>query len=182
MSETSERYQRLTDSFAAKIAAVPEDRWDDPSPCDGWTARDVVRHVVGTQGMFLGFIGLEMGDLPSVDDAPAAAWDAARAQIQAALDDPALGTQEFQGFQGPTTFETAVDRFLCFDQVVHGWDLARATGLDEHIDPADVARVREHAEALGEVLRSPQAFGAEVQPTAGADDQERLLAFLGRNP
>ena len=53
MSEVSERYQRLTDAFAAKVAAVPADKWEAPSPCPDWNARAVVRHVVDTQGLFL---------------------------------------------------------------------------------------------------------------------------------
>ena len=68
------------------------------------------------------------------------------------------------------------------DLVVHGWDLARTAGLDEHIEPEDIARVRAQAEAFGDALRSPQAFGPEVEAPAGADDQTKLLAFLGRNP
>ena len=182
MSEISDRYRRLTDAFAAKVAAVPADKWDTPSHCPGWNARDIVRHVITTQGMFLGFVGRDLGDIPSVDNDPVAAWDAARAAVQRDLDDPERARAEFDGFQGKTTFEAAVDRFLNFDQVVHGWDVARTVGLDEHIDPEDVARVRAQAEAFGDALRSPQAFGPEVEPPAGADDQARLLAFLGRDP
>lgn len=182
MTEVSERYARLADAFARKIEAVPDDRWESPSPCEGWTARDVVRHVVSTQGMFVGLVGREMPDLPSVDDDPLAAWNAARAVIQADLEDPARATTEFDGFAGRTTFEAAVERFLCFDLVVHGWDLARAAGLDDRIEPDDVARVRRHAESFGDAMRGPQAFGPEVDPPADADDQARLLAFLGRRP
>jgi uncharacterized protein (TIGR03086 family) len=182
MSEISDRYRRLTEAFAAKVAAVPVDKWDAQSPCPDWTARDIVRHVITTQGMFLGFVGRELGAIPSVDDDPVAAWDAARSVVQHDLDDPQLARAEFDGFQGKTTFEAAVDRFLSFDQVVHGWDLARAVGLDDRIAPEDVARVRAQAEAFGDALRSPQAFGPAVGPPAGADDQARLLAFLGRNP
>jgi uncharacterized protein (TIGR03086 family) len=89
---------------------------------------------------------------------------------------------EFDGFLGRTNFETAVDRFLCIDLIVHGWDLARAAALDETIDPEDVERVRRAAEAYGDAMRSPQVFGPAVEAPAGADDQERRLAFLGREP
>jgi len=182
MSEISERYQRLSDAFAAKVAAVPAGKWDAPSPCAGWTTRDLVKHVVDTQGLFLGFVGLELGDIPSVADDPVGAWDAARSKIQHELDDPKLAAAEFDGFLGRTTLEASVDKFLSVDQVIHGWDLARAAGLDERIDPADVARVRAIAESYGDVARSPQVFGPEVEPPAGADAQARLLAFLGRHP
>ncbi len=182
MSEVSERYKRLSDAFAAKIAAVPADKWSSPSPCSEWTARDVVRHVVSTQGMFLGFVGREIGEIPSVDDDPAGAWDAARAQVQADLDDPERASQEFDGITGRSTFEAAVGRFLCMDLVVHGWDLARSAGLDERIAPEDVGRVRKQAEEFGDALRSPGAFGPAVDAPNGADEQAQLLAFLGRRP
>ena len=183
MSEVSERYKRLSDAFATKIAAVPPDAWSLPSPCSEWTTRDVVRHVVTTQGMFLGFVGQDLGDIASVDDDPLAAWNAARAGVQANLDDPERAATEFEGaLFGRMTFETSVDRFLCVDLVVHGWDLARSAGLDESIDLDDVVRVRRQAEAFGDAIRSPQAFGPATEPPAGADDQAKLLAFLGRNP
>ena len=182
MSETSDRYARLADAFADKVAAVPEDRWSSPSPCEGWTARDVVRHVVDTQGMFLGFVGDEVGAAPSVDDDPSGAFAAARAKVQARLEDPEGAAAEFDGFFGRSTFEQGVDRFLCFDLVVHNWDLSRAAGLDDRIDPADVADLRERAKSFGDAMRGPGAFGPEVEAPEGADDQAKLLAFLGRRP
>ena len=42
-----------------KVAAVPEDRWSDQSPCEDWKARDVVRHVVG-QGMAPALVGVAL--------------------------------------------------------------------------------------------------------------------------
>jgi uncharacterized protein (TIGR03086 family) len=182
MTEISERYARLADAFAAKITSVPSDRWAAQSPCEGWTARDVVGHVVSSQGLILGLVGRSLGDIPSADDDPLAAWTAARAVVQRELEDPARATAEFEGSMGKMSFEGAVDRFLCVDLVVHGWDLARAVGLDDHIDPKDVARVRQVAASFGDMMRSPQAFGPEVEAPAGADEQGRLLAFLGRTP
>lgn len=182
MTEISERYKRLSDAFADTIDGVNDDRWHSPSPCEGWTARDVVAHVIETPAMFLGFIGDEMTELPPVDDDPRAAWDASRAQVQQRLEDPTKAAMEFDGFLGRTTFEDSVNRFLCFDLVVHGWDLAHATGQDERMEPEDVSRVREQAEFFGDSMRSPQAFGPEVDPPDGADDQAKLLAFLGRKP
>ena len=51
LDEIRERYDRLSQAFAAKIDAVPADKWDAPSPCEGWTARDVVKHVAETPSM-----------------------------------------------------------------------------------------------------------------------------------
>jgi uncharacterized protein (TIGR03086 family) len=181
MSDVSERYGRLAEAFRSTIQAVPADRWESPSPCAGWTARDVVRHVVDTQGMFLGFVGRQLGDIPSVDD-PLAAWTAASAEVMRGLEDPAVANAEYKGFAGPSTFEAGVDQFLCFDLVVHAWDLSRAAGLDNRMDPDEITRVRAAAESFGPAMRSPQAFGPEIEPPPGADEQARLLAFLGREP
>jgi uncharacterized protein (TIGR03086 family) len=180
MSEISERYRRLSDQFAARIRGVPADRWDAPTPCADWTARDLVRHVVDTQGMFLGFVDRKTGPLPDVAEDPAGAWDTARAAVQADLDDPVRAKAEYDGFLGRQTFEFGIDHFLNADLVVHGWDLARATGQDERIDPADVRRVWDATRVYGDAMRSPNAFGPEVQVPDSADEQTKLLAFLGR--
>jgi uncharacterized protein (TIGR03083 family) len=46
MSDAADRYARLADGFLDRIRATPDDRWDAPGPCGGWTARDVVAHVI----------------------------------------------------------------------------------------------------------------------------------------
>ncbi len=177
MSEISERYSRLSDQFAARIAAVPEDSWTNQTPCPDWTVRDLVKHVVESQAMFLGLVGREMPPLP---EAPAEAWDAARAVIQSDLEDPARAGTEYEGTFGRSTFERAVDGFLSTDLVVHGWDLARSTGQDEQIEPDEVKQVLAQSEQLGDAMRGPGAFGPALEPPADADEQTRMLAFLGR--
>jgi selenocysteine-specific elongation factor len=181
-STPADRYRTLVEAFAAKVAAVQPDQWTNPSPCEGWTARDVVRHVVDTHAQFEGLVGRELGEVPSVDDDPVAALAAARAVVQADLDDPDRAGAAFEGFFGQSTFAAAVDRFVGFDLVVHGWDLARATGQDETIDPSEIDRVRAAAEAFGDSLRGSGVCAAAIDlgPEAGA--QDRLLAFLGRQP
>lgn len=180
MTEISDRYRRLSRQFADTIAAVPADRWSSPSPCADWTALDVVQHVVDTRSLFRSFIGLDPTGAPPAADDPLAAFASATAVMQADLEDSAIATTAFQGFAGETTYEHAVDRFVNMDLVVHRWDLARATGVDETLDAEDVARVRITAEAMGDALRSPGACGPALPVPDGADDQTRMLAFLGR--
>lgn len=180
MSEYSDRYRRVSDDLTALIEAVPPDRWDNPSPCDEWTARDVVRHIIGTYQMFLGFVGRELPAAPSVDEDPVAAWRSARDAIRAAFDDPAVAGAEYDGMFGRTTFEKSADRFISADVVIHSWDLARATGGNERLDPDEVRRIGEALAPMDEAMRSPNAFGPKLEPPEGADDQTRFLAFLGR--
>lgn len=180
MSETAERYRRNAADFTAKVASVPPDRWSNPSPCEGWTARDVVAHVVQSETMFFGFIGQEVGPIPDVEGDPLAAWQAVRDQMQAALEDEEVANAEFDGFSGRTTFADAVDRFASTDLPIHGWDLARAAGLDDTIDPAEVKRGLREFPKFGEMMRGSNAFGPAVEPPPDADEQTRLLNFLGR--
>jgi uncharacterized protein (TIGR03086 family) len=177
METTADRYRRLAGAFADAVAAVPEDAWDAPSPCEEWSARDVVDHVVKTQGMFLGFVGGELA--PGPPD-PAGAWASASAQTQAVLDDPQRAAQEFDGLMGRSSYADAVDRFLCTDLVVHGWDLATATGQGWTAAPEDLSKVRDVVASFGDAARSPGAFGPELEAPADADEQTKVLALVGR--
>jgi uncharacterized protein (TIGR03086 family) len=180
MSEIADRYRRLSTAFADRVAAVPTDAWDSPTPCEEWTARDLVAHLVEVHGMFLGLVGRELRPGPSVDDDPLGAFVSARNQVQADLEDPERAGAEYDGYFGRTTFAETVDRFLGFDLVVHGWDLARATGQDERIPPEDVRRVWADTEVFGDAMRSSRTCGPAIEPPPGADEQARLLAYLGR--
>jgi uncharacterized protein (TIGR03086 family) len=180
MSEVRDLYRRLTEEFIAAVRVVPADRWSSPSPCDGWTALGVVEHVANVQGMFLPFVGREAAVIPPVADDPERALRTAFDSVIAVLDDPALATQTFDGAFGPSTFESAIERFACFDLVVHRWDLARATGGDEMIDAADAERVIAGATAFGPALRSPGVCGPEVEVASDADAPTRMLGLVGR--
>ena len=125
MSEYLERYDRIATAFTARVEAVPEDAWDAPAPCDGWVARDVVRHLVEWMpGLFAGGWGLTMPDHPSVDDDPVAAWTAVDAAIRGWLADPAVASREADILPGRFSLEQAVDMFGTGDVFVHTWDLA----------------------------------------------------------
>lgn len=180
MSEIAERHRRLAAGFTARVEAVAPDRWEDPSPCPGWTARNLVEHVTGNCGTFLGMVGKELPPGPDPSDDPVGAWASARDALQAALDDPAVATLEYEGVFGRSTLEQAVDGFQSLDLIVHGWDLARATGGDERIDPEDVRDLFERVKPLDDVMRQPGAIGHKLEPPEGADEQTQLLAFLGR--
>ena len=106
----------------------------------------------------------------------------ARADIERVLDDPELAATEYDGALGRTNIAATVDRFLDFDLVVHGWDLARATGQDETIDDAEVARIWKDTEALGDNLRRSGVCGPEVPVADDAPPADRLLGRLGRDP
>lgn len=175
---TADRYRRLASRFTELIDAVPADRWSQPSPCDGWTAADVVEHVVSTQLEFLQ--RHEFADADSAAD-----WPVVRELMQTTLDDPTRAGLEFDGYFGPTSFAGTIDDFYSADLVVHAWDIAIATGAEAFaaIDPDEMARVRSGLAPMEEAMRQPGLFGAAVEVPADADEQTRFLAFIGRaNP
>ena len=181
MTSIADRYRSNAAGFTARVQAVPANAWGNQSPCKEWKARDVVRHVVDTTGMFLGFIDQKLPPAPAVDEDPLGAWTSARDAMQAALDDHAALATEFDGFFGRTTFEEAVTRFLGPDLLVHTWDLARAAKLDENLDLDEVEIVLATYEELPpEAVRSGGVFGDAIPAPEGADPQTRLLAFTGR--
>ena len=182
MSAIAERISQLSDRFESLIANVEAGDWANRSPCEEWTARDVVRHVIDVHQMMLRPLERTLGPAPSVDDDPLGAFRAARADIAGVLDDPGLATTEYDGFFGRSVVEQTIDGFLGFDLVVHGWDLATATGQAMTIGPDEIARIRAQVDGLGDALRSPGVCAQPVEVPEDASEQDKLLAFLGRDP
>ncbi|MFC5156159.1 TIGR03086 family metal-binding protein [Streptomyces amakusaensis] len=175
-----ELYERIAERFGELIRECPPGRWEDPSPCPGWTARDVVAHVISNHRRAVAGLDGSGYSAPGRGEDLSRAWDAASEEIKAALRDPvtagALLGEEF----GSLPFEEFVRRMACADTLIHGWDLARATGQDEALDSEAVAVAVDILLPEDGDIRMPQAFGAKVSSAEGADAQTRLLNFLGR--
>ena len=183
MSEISERYRRVAGQFTERIDAVPAGAWERPAPCEGWVARDVVRHLVEwLPAFFFGQWDIERPPGPPVDDDPAGAWKAIDGAIQAALDDPAIAGSERDTPIGRSSFEQTIDTICTPDVLVHTWDLARAIGLDETLDAEVVHRFVEGMEPHDEAMRQSGHYGPRVPVPDDADEQTRLIAFVGRQP
>jgi len=188
MTEIAERFRRVAQGLTTTIDAVPDDAWTNPSPCPGWDARDVVRHLVDWlpgPGFLLGTFAIETRPLPSVDDDPAGAWAAVRDAIQGGLDDPAVAERvEDCGPPGQLSFEAAVDMTCTSDVLIHTWDLARAADVEVELDAAELARqaagVDTTPPAVDQAMRASGHFGLRVEAPADADDLTRVLAFYGR--
>ena len=183
VSELAARYQKVAGQFTARVQAVPDEAWDNPAPPEGWDARDVVRHLVEwVPGFFSSYAGLELATGPSVDDDPVAAWKALDDALQAALDDPGVAAREFEMRGSTYRIDQAIDMFCTGDIVVHTWDLARAAGLDETLDPDEVHTLFVGMEPMDEMLRQSGQYGPRVEVPDDADEQTKLIAFTGRRP
>ncbi len=179
----AERFRRVAGRFTDRVDEVPSDAWDNPAPCAGWVARDVVRHMVEWMPSFLASVGVNLSAVPSVDDDPVGAWTHLADSLQALLDDPATANREItHEHLGTVTVEYAIGMIMFGDIVIHTWDLARATGLDESLDPAIVSEMLAGMLPMDEALRASGQYGPRVTVADDADDQTKLIAFTGRTP
>ncbi len=188
--EMMKSYQRAQDGFDAMLAAVPAEKWDAPSACPGWTLRDVAGHIIWAQEQMRHWATGEEytvatgapgsphpGEMASGD--PLAIWRAARADSVKTLTDEAVGRIVTIEGLGEVPLAAMITVWWN-DQLIHTWDIGHGLGIAVRLDPELVPA--SYAWARENVLRRPGFFGPELTPPSDADEQTRLLAFLGRAP
>lgn len=177
-------HRRVAAAFTATVEGTDPAAWDDPAPPQGWVARNVVRHLVEWFPAFLrASTGITLPSGPSVDDDPVAAWRTQTDAVQELLDDPAAAASEHDfPHIGLMSLERAIEMIYVGDVFLHRWDLARATGQDDTLDPAKCEEMLEAMLPMDEALRQSGHYGARVEVPEGADVQTQLLAFIGRTP
>jgi len=182
----SEQIKYQTTAMHDLVAGVKPDQWSNPTPCEKWTVRDVVNHLVGGGQM----IAASFRGEPAVDadgeladllgDDPVGAIDATIAAVNAAADAP--GAMDEMVVLPFATLPAEVAMGIAkFDILVHCYDLSVSTG-QSFDPPADVvAEGRTLAEMLIQPeLRGSGPFGDELEAPAGATPMQQLAAFCGR--
>jgi len=178
----AERHRQVAGLFTDRVRGTRS--WDAPAPVAGWAARDVVRHLTT---WFPGFLasgaGIDLPRGPSADTDPVRAWQVHCDGVQSVLDDRRTADRELSNpHTGNLPLAAAIDRFYTADVFLHTWDLARATGRDERLDPGFCARLLTEMEQMEDVLRASGHYGPRVEVPGDADVQTRLLGFIGRDP
>ena len=173
---------------ARRAPSTPAD-WDGPSPCTEWRTRDVVGHIVDMHDVMLRPADRAPSDRPGIEADPLATYLAARADVEAILADPGVALAECDTPMGRMSVAEHIDGVVSTDLVLHGWDLARAAGLDDTIDPDEVERLWPSISQIPDEMRIPEhfgpgviVFGPEVVVADDAPLQDRLLGKLGRDP
>jgi uncharacterized protein (TIGR03086 family) len=135
--------------------------WDAPAPCEGWVARDVVRHLVEwLPGFLASGAGVQLPPGPSVDVDPVGAWEAHAVAVQRLLDDPESPSVTLRNPNlGELPLPDAIAMFYTSDVFLHTWDLARATGQDERLDPQRCAAMLEGMLPMDDLLRRSGHYG-----------------------
>jgi uncharacterized protein (TIGR03086 family) len=164
-----------------RVAAVETGRLGDPTPCSEWDVGALIGHLTGGYQMFAAALGR-----PVPDAETAGHYRGAGEAAIAAFSSPGALDRSVSLPVGDMPGHMALALALT-DAVVHGWDLATATGQDTTIDDELAAVLLAGAEQMvGPPMRQPDGAMPVFAPpvTVGSERPaaDRLIAFLGRTP
>jgi uncharacterized protein (TIGR03086 family) len=186
---TVEQLESVHATMRPVVAAIGSDQWSAPTPCGDWDVRGLLAHVVGGNRVFAAALrGVPLAEArralsgdPLGPD-PAAAYRQAAEEIAAALREPGAlerpATVPFGTVPGAVALHLRI-----VEALVHGWDLARATGRTVSY-PDDVVEqeIAFSREFLSRVPPGRQPFGQSRPVADDAPPLDRLVALLGRDP
>lgn len=172
------QFEQLGPLLGGVIAGIRPDQLDAPTPCDAFTVRGVLEHMIGGGTAFAALYRGEPPEDPSFDD-PLAGIQAALGELAAAISAPGALDRTIEAPFGTIDGATFA-RFVVLDGLVHGWDMATATGQPYEPPVELVAAVDAFARQALDPLRDGDTFGAAVEPPPGSSPIEALAAYTGR--
>ncbi|MFC4335116.1 TIGR03086 family metal-binding protein [Salininema proteolyticum] len=177
-------------AFAGALDALGADEWGAATPCEGWTVRHLVAHLVDGDRMFRGLLVGERAGITAFPDVvpleelevdPAAVYRAAAREVLAEFRRPGVLERPFRFGGGEMPLSVGAQMRLV-DLVGHSWDLERATGRAVALPDGAVERTLVFLRRTeGSIHRGPKGF-AEAEPVPdGASPMEEIAAILGRS-
>jgi len=183
-----ELLSRAGDGFALRLARVQPEQWTAPTPCTEWDVRALVNHVVGANRRYTlllhGATAGEVDATRAVDHLsldPVASFVATATELHAAFREPGALNRTAHHPSGERT-GTQLLEMRVLDVAVHSWDLARAIGADESLDP-DVVAFALTLQGIFEAGHHRASFAPPAGKTpAHLSAQAHLLHLVGRRP
>jgi uncharacterized protein (TIGR03086 family) len=179
-----ERHLAVCQRFGESVRAA-NGKWDCRSPCEAWDARGVLEHVIGFHDvLLLRPLGLKP-DRPRDD--PQIRWELTYGQLEKAFEpgrrlfERVVDIPELQSNPATRLDARAMMPNLTRDVLVHTWDLARAVGADDRLDPRWCELFYAALPSDPGGLSVSGMFDAPVAVGDQTDMQSKLLARLGRN-
>jgi uncharacterized protein (TIGR03086 family) len=190
VSEVIDRLERTGERFAALVAGVEDDQWSTATPCPDWDVAALVRHVVTGNRVFIGVLSghpvnpqllLEQYASHGARLLPDDVLQST-AELVAAFRRPEVLARPVTVPVGTVPGAVAVD-IRIVENIVHGWDLATATGQQSPYDDADADAALEFSRrAMGIVPEGRRPFADPVPVADDAPPLDRLVGLLGRRP
>jgi uncharacterized protein (TIGR03086 family) len=176
--EVLDQVDQLGPLLSGVVSAIRADQLDNPTPCAKFTVRGVLDHmIVGATTFGAVFRGVEASQ-PDTSDV-LASFETTLTGLAEAMHGPGAFDRTVQAPFGEVPGATFA-RFIVLDGLVHGWDLATATGQPYEPPDALVAEADTFAHEAIEPLRDGDTFGPAVEPACSATPIQRLAAFTGR--
>lgn len=177
MDALTQSFVNQADTFTTLL--TNPGNWQAQSPCSGWTAADVLAHVVESQRNSLATRGVLLPDSPQAA-APEGVWLTHMDFLRQVLADEDLTTATYDSQFGPSTLAAILATFSRFDLIVHGWDITKAWGRPVRLSDAELDQVEALIEQTGPALYSEGVCDQPVMTREDADRQTRVLGLLGR--
>jgi len=184
MSTNLQNYTKAAYTLDAVVQRVAPDQWDNQSPCEEWSARQVLGHVIWHANRLAATCNqtdgpAEQAEADVAGSDPIATWNSARDGVLAALDQSGALQTETNGPLGESTIDG--DLVLpTMDMLTHAWDIATATEQNPAI-PTDLAeQAFQLISGAGDFVRQPGILGPALEAPADADIVARYIALSGR--
>jgi uncharacterized protein (TIGR03086 family) len=164
--------------LGAVVNGIAPDQLGNPTPCTTFTVRGVLEHMIAGA---TAFAAAYRGDQPPEPDLadPRGSFGTVLGDLVAAMTAPGALDRTIEAPFGEVPGDTFA-RFVTLDGLVHGWDLATATG--QPYEPPDelVAAAFAFARQTIDPLRDGDTFADAVEPAVGASPIEQLANYTGR--
>ncbi|TQN31679.1 uncharacterized protein (TIGR03086 family) [Haloactinospora alba] len=187
MSELLDLHAQAMAEFDRRARQVQVHQWGQATPCRQWDVHDLLNHLVSEQlwvpHLLNGGTIEEAGDRYDGDvlgEEPVATWEVASRESRSAWLQPGATERTVHLSFGDASSSLYLWQ-MTFDLTVHAWDMARAIGADEKLDPGLAAEVLQWARGQFTEGESGELFDAPVPVAEDADNQTRLLALTGRH-
>jgi uncharacterized protein (TIGR03086 family) len=177
--------ERSGRGFRQRLAQVERADWARPTPCDEWSVRDLVDHVVGGNLRYVLILAGEPADAAArtrdqdlLGADPLGSFDDAFARVTESFSVPGILEATVRHPKAGAITAAQLRVLRVNELTVHAWDLARAIDADDRLDERVVSWLLEQLEPLRSTMGLREPGPADERPTA--TPQQRLLRLLGR--
>lgn len=176
-----EMLRQVTDHTGKLVGGVAADQWTAATPCEEWDVRTLVGHLVSGDAWFAAAVRGDHLKPPSVED-PAADLGYVSDDLIAAFSEPDALDRRVALPIGTLPGASAL-WVRIVEHIVHGWDLARATGQRPELGEKVTKTALKFSRDLIERAELSHRPFADPRPVPDdAPHLDKLVALLGRTP
>jgi uncharacterized protein (TIGR03086 family) len=190
-SQPTNRLSQALDATGTIVSDIREDQWSNPTPCPQWSVRTLVNHLVVGNRMSARTVRGEapppweelrhLYDTDQLGTDPLRSYREAGSELLDAFSQPTVLERVFQAPVG-VVLGTVLFHLRLTELLIHGWDLAHATGQATTFPEELVTEAFAFSSGptAPNVPRTGHPFGPVQTVADDAPAIDRLAAYLGR--